>query len=176
MSKIKKWAEILTSTVGGWWTLMSGATSIPFALLALICGGKPGVWFAILAYVALWVMVIRMAYANYKLRDKTSTKRAFSIYFKALDDQIALLKLYRREGGKNIEKAARTFIEGADLCVEIGKFIEEKIGPNEATIFSAKSDCNEPFKTDDKSDFWESSIEFLTKKLIKLKEIMTNQQ
>lgn len=114
--------------------------------------------------------------AHAKLTDKDSTKRILAIYFKALDDKIALLKLYRREGGKNIEEAGTVLIEGGDLCVEIREFINEKIGPIEATIFSAGNDCIESIKKDDTPDFFKTSIEYLTRKLVKLKEIMNKQQ
>lgn len=176
MSKIKNWTQIIGSAVGGWWSLMSGAISIPFAFIALISGGKPGIWFAILAYATLWVLVIRMAYANHQRTDKASTKKILGIYFKAIDDKIELLKIYRRAGGReNYENAANMLIEGGELCVEISEFIKKRIGPIEATIFSAKSDCIKSVKMDETSDFWEISIEFLTGKLIKLKEIMNKQ-
>jgi len=46
---------------------MSGAISIPLGALAIIFGGKAGIWFAILGYVALWAYVIKTALKNHQL-------------------------------------------------------------------------------------------------------------
>jgi hypothetical protein len=35
-------AKLIAEICGGWWTLMSGAISIPFAFLAILLGGKAG--------------------------------------------------------------------------------------------------------------------------------------
>jgi len=66
MLKIIKFFRILASIVGGWLSLMSGATSIPLAFFALFSSGtNPKWWFALLAIIALWICIIRMAYKNY---------------------------------------------------------------------------------------------------------------
>jgi transposase-like protein len=58
MSKIIKIAKLLAQICGGWWSLMSGAISIPFAFLAIFVDMShphPKETFAILAFVALWI-------------------------------------------------------------------------------------------------------------------------
>lgn len=67
MFKVPKWARLLASIVGGWWSLMSGAISIPFAFAALFSEGHPRRYFALLAFVALWVFVIRVVWKNYQM-------------------------------------------------------------------------------------------------------------
>jgi hypothetical protein len=69
VSKICKFAKLLASIVGGWWSLMSGALSIPIAVLAIYFGGSPGFWLAVLAFAALWVIVIRTAWKNHQLME-----------------------------------------------------------------------------------------------------------
>jgi hypothetical protein len=61
----EKLFSLLKAICGGWWSLMSGAISIPLAFLAVIFGGKAGFWFGVLAFVALWVLAIRLAWRNY---------------------------------------------------------------------------------------------------------------
>jgi hypothetical protein len=53
-----KWGAIAASVCGGWWSAMSGAVSIPLAFLALFFQGQPQIWFAVLAFVGVWVFVI----------------------------------------------------------------------------------------------------------------------
>jgi hypothetical protein len=77
MGKIPDWLKVTASSVGGWWSLMSGALSIPFAFIALFSNGKPQIaFFAILAYCALWVMVFRMAMKIHKLESPPSLSDA----------------------------------------------------------------------------------------------------
>src|SRR5437764_10080958 len=57
-SRISEGITLVIEACGGWFSAMSGLASIPLALIALIIGGSPKLWFAILAYVSLWVLVI----------------------------------------------------------------------------------------------------------------------
>jgi hypothetical protein len=69
--KIHKSAKLLAEICGGWWALMSGAVSIPFAFLALFWGeAYQKEFFAILAFVALWVFAIRVAWQKNQLMEK----------------------------------------------------------------------------------------------------------
>ena len=69
--KILKVVKLLAEVCGGWWGIMSGAISIPFAFLALFWGEeKQKLVFAILAFFSLWVFAIRIARRNYQLLDK----------------------------------------------------------------------------------------------------------
>jgi hypothetical protein len=180
MSKIRKWWEILCSSCEGWWSLMSGALSIPFAFVALILASKPAqenhqqqaILFASLAFISLWVLVARMAYANYKRLNKDSVNRTLSLYFRDIDAKITLLKYYKKEGVNAITQAGDVLIEGGELCKEIHKFIEENIGQIEATVFFAQNDVKKLIENTDKSGFYDSAITFLTGRLLKLKEIM----
>jgi hypothetical protein len=81
MSKSKNWWRISVSIVGGWWSLMSGAVSIPFAFLAIVLGGKTGFWFAVLAFVALWVFAIRTAWRNYQLTECDPALSDYRVYY-----------------------------------------------------------------------------------------------
>ncbi len=164
---------------------MSGGLSIPFAFIALLLANNPeqenhqegAISFTVLAFIAIWILVIRMAYANYKRTDKTSVNRELIFYFKQIDERITLLKYYKREGAtaENITKAGDIVIESGELFEEIGRFIKEKIGPIDATLFSAGNDLTKLLENDDKTDFFDSISVFLKKRLIKLKEIMERQ-
>jgi hypothetical protein len=66
MVKIRLWATLLASICGGWWSAMSGAFSIPFALAALFLDASHGKEiFAVLAFVTLFICALRMAYRNF---------------------------------------------------------------------------------------------------------------
>src|SRR5579872_2004616 len=65
-NRVMPWLSILFSAFGGWWSAMSGAISIPLAFLGLFSNGaQPKWWFALLAFIALWVCVLIMAYGNF---------------------------------------------------------------------------------------------------------------
>ncbi|HXR05354.1 MAG TPA: hypothetical protein VN836_11675 [Verrucomicrobiae bacterium] len=65
--KILTAAKFLAEICGGWWSLMSGAISIPLTFLALILpGAQPKELFVALAFIALWVFAIRAAWKNYQ--------------------------------------------------------------------------------------------------------------
>jgi hypothetical protein len=57
-----------------WWGEMSGATSIPLAFIALLQQGHERRFFALLAFCALWVCVIKLAWMNYQLLEKQKPK------------------------------------------------------------------------------------------------------
>jgi hypothetical protein len=96
MPATRKWSKIIASLLGGWWSSMSGAASIPLAFLAVLVGGKPSLWLAILGYVALWIVVIKMARDRYNIENKKGVAAALSSYFRALDTTIQLLKSWPR--------------------------------------------------------------------------------
>jgi uncharacterized membrane protein HdeD (DUF308 family) len=68
---------------GEWWSLMSGALSIPFALAALFTQGHSKTYFAILAFVALLVasggLVKRIVDLKEKLRPKLHVSSVVSV-------------------------------------------------------------------------------------------------
>jgi len=65
--KTIKAAGLVVSICGGWWSIMSGAISIPCAVLAFAIGGSAGRWFVVLAFLALWVCVFSIAHKSYQL-------------------------------------------------------------------------------------------------------------
>jgi hypothetical protein len=67
-------AKILAQIFGGWWTVMSGAISIPLGALALFTHGSPRLWFGVLAFVGLWGVVIGIARKNYLLLEQRKPK------------------------------------------------------------------------------------------------------
>ncbi len=69
-----KWLALVISICGGWLTLLSGAISTALAILALTAEGPPRIYFSILAFLALWVCVIRLGIANYALLDRQKPK------------------------------------------------------------------------------------------------------
>lgn len=71
MFKLPNWLCVLLEIVGGWWSLMSGAASIPFAFLALFLPQEYGkVIFAGLAFCSLWILIIRMGWKNFQLMEE----------------------------------------------------------------------------------------------------------
>lgn len=60
---------------------MSGGFSIPFAFAALFTEGHPKRYFAFLAFIALWVFAIRLAWKNYQIMviEKPKKERAMLI-------------------------------------------------------------------------------------------------
>lgn len=99
--------------------------------------------------------------------------RVLVLYFSEIDTSIDLIRAFRREGA--IEKGGETFLKCGELCIEIQKFIEESVGEIEAAIFCANNDNIENIKNAKTADFWEMAIEFMTDKMLKLKEIMRKQ-
>jgi len=73
-----KWLVLPVSICGGWLAVMSGAASVPLAFLALRSEGSPRYYYAILAFLALWICVIRMGMANYALLEKQKPKFSIS--------------------------------------------------------------------------------------------------
>jgi hypothetical protein len=170
MSDFRKWATIIVQITGRWWAIMSGAVSIPLAFLALVFGGKPGTWLAILGYVALWSLVIKMACTNYKARSKKAISTMLCNYFREIDMTLQLLEIYKLSN--DMEKAKTLFLQQAKACEEIRDYIAEVISPAEATLFSAKSQIHTLQLGVDTKGFFDSSIEFFTDKLRRLEGIM----
>jgi hypothetical protein len=69
-----KAAKVLAQIFGGWWTIMSGAISIPLGAIALFTHGSPRLCFVILAFVGLWGVVIGIARKNYLLLERLKPK------------------------------------------------------------------------------------------------------
>src|SRR2546429_283664 len=69
--KIPQWLKVIAEVCGGWWAAMSGAVSVPLALLALFCEGSPRLYFAVLAYFGMWVFAVGVVIRNKK--DKAAT-------------------------------------------------------------------------------------------------------
>lgn len=72
--RIFKTAKLLAEICGTWWAIMSGAISIPLAFIALLLPGNERKIFAVLAFCALWALVIRMGWKNYQLLEKQKPK------------------------------------------------------------------------------------------------------
>jgi NhaP-type Na+/H+ and K+/H+ antiporter len=53
-----KWMRSVGGFVQDWWAEMTGALSVPFAILAL-AGAPPAKLYYLLGYAALWVVVLR---------------------------------------------------------------------------------------------------------------------
>jgi len=106
--QIIKIAKLLVQVCGGWLSLMSGAISIPLAFVALFTEAHPKRYFAMLAFAALWVIVIRTAWKNYQLmeankkeleaqtnsheEEKQKRASAYAEQIKALENQFQSLK------------------------------------------------------------------------------------
>jgi hypothetical protein len=67
MGSSLKRARIIASLCGGWWSAMSGATSIPLAFAALYWTGTPRRWFAVLAFLGLLVFAFQILKRNYHM-------------------------------------------------------------------------------------------------------------
>jgi hypothetical protein len=71
MAKFPNWIHTVVSILGGWWSTMSGALSIPFACLALFLPSTTAkALFAILAYVSLFATALTMALNHQKENKK----------------------------------------------------------------------------------------------------------
>ena len=66
-TKTIKAAKLLASICGGWFGLMSGGLSIPFAFAALFSQGHQKSVFALLAFVALLLFAVRVVWKNYTM-------------------------------------------------------------------------------------------------------------
>ena len=80
---------------------MSGAVSIPFAFFAITFGGNAGFWFAVLAYVSLWVLVIGLARKNYQILFVQKPAQRRVLYTKMVD--------FIRSAEQDIERRGRSF-------------------------------------------------------------------
>jgi hypothetical protein len=66
--KTFKAAKLFAQICGGWWSVMSGAASVPFTVLALYLNGAHAKELCgILAITGLWIMVFKIAWKNYQL-------------------------------------------------------------------------------------------------------------
>jgi hypothetical protein len=75
---IGKWMRQLLLACHGWWSAMSGAISIPFALIALFSSGHQRWLFVALAFVSLWVFVAAVIKKNLALQEKIRPKLKIS--------------------------------------------------------------------------------------------------
>ena len=80
--KIRKIAEIVFITCGGWTGLMSGGLSIPFAIAALNYQGHERRIFILLAFCALVVFAIRVVWKNYTLMEKQDAQELLPLEIK----------------------------------------------------------------------------------------------
>lgn len=64
---------------------MSGALSIPFALAAFQFEGHERRLFAILAFCALWVLTIRLAWKNYQIMMIDAPQKRNAIFTAMVD-------------------------------------------------------------------------------------------
>jgi hypothetical protein len=74
-----------------------------------------------------------------KAMKKKSTDRMLAMYFKSLEHWIGHLKLVEAGIVKDAD-ISKSILETSDLCLEIGKFIEDEIGSLEAASFGSSSD------------------------------------
>lgn len=65
MKRASELVKTASTVCGGWFSLMSGALTVPFTVFALIFRGTDGVVYAVMAYVSLWVFGIGAARKNY---------------------------------------------------------------------------------------------------------------
>lgn len=82
--------DVLVSVCGGWWSVMSGAFSIPLAALALAWGGSPSKWFAVLAFAGLLFFAIRVVRQSFLISE--STKREAQIQIEKHAQEIKSIK------------------------------------------------------------------------------------
>jgi hypothetical protein len=107
MVKFKTWVALLISICGGWWSAMSGAISIPFAFLALFVGGSATTYFWVLAFAALWVVVIGIARKNHELKNLLENKPESNLEIEAIpcdikSGQKTFCKIRVRNKSKNV--------------------------------------------------------------------------
>ena len=76
---MQQWFKSCVDTVGKWWGIMSGALSIPFALLALFNVFSQRLLFGVLAYASLWALVISQNRQIAKLK-RTTKKLDIALY------------------------------------------------------------------------------------------------
>lgn len=67
MQKIKIFFKILAECFGGWGALMSGFLTLPSTIFGFWKKGYEGWFFIALAFICLWVLVIKTAWKNYQI-------------------------------------------------------------------------------------------------------------
>lgn len=77
--------KLLVSTCGGWWSIMSGALSIPFAFVALFVQGRERTIFAVLGFCALWIFALRLAWKNYEISTVQNRERKATLFTRMVD-------------------------------------------------------------------------------------------
>jgi hypothetical protein len=124
--KILNSAKFLASVCGGWWSAMSGATSIPFAFIALFLRGNERKLFTLLAFCALWVFAIRVAWKNYHSMESAARKQ------KMKEDLTAsFIELGKR----------RQLIQGEDCVKYDDRRAEGKVDQESMDVIAKAGDC-----------------------------------
>ena len=67
VSKFINWSNFIASVCGGWFSLMSGAFSVPFAIATVFSHGYERKTYCALAFVALGIFAVKAAWSNYQL-------------------------------------------------------------------------------------------------------------
>ena len=190
MEKTIKIAKLLVQICGGWLSLMSGAVSIPIAVLAIWCGGTGGFWLAVLAFVALWIIVIRTAWSNYQmieiqfLKDGKSNsaadleiKRKMRIAFA---DRLEVLRAMRQgkenQGGEVYEAQFSNCKPPIDGIVNweletTYKCIKEHLGDAEMKLFLNDAGSS-PIPDNEQYKFWKKTMMTVERAEIRLKELI----
>lgn len=114
MEKIKSGVTLLIEICGGWFSLMSGGLSIPFALFALYVGGSAKTNFWALAFVALLVFAVGVTRKNYSLlKAKEMNEVNSTIQTMPDEGRKILVELYRilielKDAGENLSEHLQT--------------------------------------------------------------------
>jgi hypothetical protein len=128
-SKVVRWFKESVQLVWKWWRIMAGALSIPFALMAFFnLFPSLRLQFAVLAYVALWALVISQHRQISKL--KSHPKKANIAAYDSLDGLIkqgeAMLEKFRKNESplpteKQFQQWDNLLIGLAESCATISE-------------------------------------------------------
>lgn len=136
-----KSALFISRLFGGWLGLMSGGLSIPFAFLALFLpAGTAKVSFAILAFCALWVLVIKSGWNNYSNIKSVAKEKQLYLFQGSLTDRLRYLngQMYKEDLTGEIKR------ETYGLITKIHDFLYDEFSPLKAAAFDAESKTQKP--------------------------------
>jgi hypothetical protein len=184
MGTFLRWLRVLAQIVGGWWSLMSGAISIPFGFVALLTQGRERLLFAVLAYSSLWVVAIRATWANHQILVVQKPRRRRELLAKMVD----FAKLSKEHEDPSAQRRSFTtydyahLLKGPESIGAIIKFAEEIETEQDLEWFCRQFEEAgykaplEPFKTILEAELKEPWLEVIREARLTPHEVKTEAQ
>jgi hypothetical protein len=162
---------------------MSGAISIPFAAAAIFIGGSHHErrWFTALAFIALWICVLRMGWKNCQLLEKHNQASDNAIKTKQIKDDLTRLHGELRIARQLIESDMIYYSQKFEsipdtnlheVFTQIHESLMRNFDASKALLFRDDSGFPKPIIQASETKLAETTIQRLNQYLIRLAEII----